>query len=53
MTGPLIALAALLVFGLCFGDDIDRVLILVGLLVFVPSMAGGVPSGEHEGELDG
>lgn len=48
---PWIALAALLIFGLCFGDDIDRAAIVVGL-IFAVSMAGGIPSGKHEGELD-
>lgn len=36
-------LAALLIFGFCFGDDIDRAAILIGLLLFAPAMAGGVP----------
>lgn len=37
------ALAVLLIFGFCFGDDIDRAAILIGLLLFAPGMAGGVP----------
>lgn len=37
------ALATLLIFGFCFGDDIDRAAILIGLLLFAPAMAGGVP----------
>lgn len=43
----------LLVIGLVFGADIDRALILFGLLAFAPWMSGGIPSGKTEGELDG
>lgn len=44
---------ALLVTLLYFGADIDRALILIGLIAFAPWMSGGIPSGKHEGELDG
>lgn len=48
-----VMVAALLIFGFYFGADIDRALILIGILIFAPSMSGGIPSGKHEGELDG
>ena len=47
----LLPLAALMLFGFCFGDDIDRAIILIGLL-FAALMAGGVPGGKTKGELD-
>lgn len=36
-------LAALLIFGFGFGADIDRWIIGIGLCLFAPAMAGGVP----------
>jgi hypothetical protein len=52
----LLPLAALLIFGFCFGDAIDRACIAGGLL-FAASMAGGVPEGmklrsETDGDID-
>lgn len=43
MTIHAAALAALLIFGFCFGDGVDRAVILIGLFLFAPAMAGGVP----------
>ena len=45
----LLPLAALLIFGFCFGDDIDRALIFAGL-IFALAMAGGVPTHAKKGE---
>lgn len=45
----LLPLAALLIFGFCFGDDIDRACI-GGALIFALSMSGGVPVSSKKGD---
>jgi hypothetical protein len=47
-------IAALLIFAFCCGEWIDRAWIIVGLLLFAPAMAGGVPEARAKAgeELD-
>lgn len=44
--------AALLAFGFYHASDIERIGIVITAIIIL-GMSGGIPSGKHEGELDG